>query len=73
MRLFSSCLHVLFYFIHTAYDMYLIVDLVFSHLGFLDWEFFSDCVISWSLPTFTFSCDGKDIILSAEYIFLSVV
>ena len=33
---------------HSAYEMfswykYLIVSLVFSHLGFLEWESFSDC------------------------------
>ena len=36
---------------HSAYDMfhgikYLIVSLVFSHLGFLEWESFSDCAFS---------------------------
>ena len=36
---------------HSAYGMfswyeYLIVNLVFSHLGFLSWESFSDCAFS---------------------------
>ena len=36
---------------HSAYEMfswhkYLIVSLVFSHLGFLEWESFSDCAFS---------------------------
>ena len=36
---------------HSAYDMfswykYLIVNSVFSHLGFLEWESFSDCAFS---------------------------
>ena len=36
---------------HSAYVMfswyrYLIVSLVFSHLGFLEWESFADCAIS---------------------------
>ena len=36
---------------HSAYEMfswyrYLIVSLVFSHLGFLEWESFADCAIS---------------------------
>ena len=44
---------------HSAYEMfswyrYLIVSLVFSHLGFLEWESFADCAFSCSLPTCTF-------------------
>ena len=44
---------------HSAYEMfswyrYLIVSLVFSHLGFLEWESFADCAFSWSLPACTF-------------------
>ena len=36
---------------HSAYEMfsgyrYLIVSLVFSHLGFLEWESFADCAFS---------------------------
>ena len=36
---------------HSAYEMfswyrYLIVSLVFSRLGFLEWESFSDCAFS---------------------------
>ena len=36
---------------HSAYEMfswyrYLIVSLVFSHLGFLEWESFSECAFS---------------------------
>ena len=36
---------------HSAYEMfswyrYLIVSLVVSHLGFLEWESFSDCTFS---------------------------
>ena len=36
---------------HSAYEMfswyrYLIVSLVFFHLGFLEWESFADCVYS---------------------------
>ena len=36
---------------HSAYDMflrykYLIVNSVFSHLDFLEWESFSDCAFS---------------------------
>ena len=36
---------------HLAYEMfswykYLIVSLFFSHLGFLEWESFSDCTFS---------------------------
>ena len=36
---------------HSAYEMfswyrYLIVSLVFSHLGFLEWESFADCSFS---------------------------
>ena len=39
------------YTAHLAYNMfswykYLIVSLVFSHLGFLEWESFSDCAFS---------------------------
>ena len=44
---------------HSAYEKfswykYLIVSLVFYHLGFLEWEFFSDCAFSRSLRTSTF-------------------
>ena len=36
---------------HSAYEMfswyrYLIVSLVFSHLGILEWESFADCAFS---------------------------
>ena len=36
---------------HSAYEMfswykYLIVSLVFSHFGFLEWDSFSDCAFS---------------------------
>ena len=36
---------------HSAYEVFswykcLIVSLVFSHLGFLEWESFSDCAFS---------------------------
>ena len=36
---------------HSAYEMfswyrYVIVSLVFSHLGFLEWESFADCPFS---------------------------
>ena len=36
---------------HSAYEMfswyrYLIVSLVFSHLGLLEWESFADCAFS---------------------------
>ena len=45
---------------HSAYDMfswyeYLIVNLVFSLLGFWSGNLFSDCAFSRSLPTCTFS------------------
>ena len=34
---------------------YLIVNLVFSHLGYMEWESFSDCIFSCSLPSCTYS------------------
>ena len=39
---------------HSAYEMcskykYLIVNLVFPHLGFLEWEFLSDCAFFYGL------------------------
>ena len=35
---------------NSAYDVFLVLDLVvylvFSYLGFLEWEFISDCAVS---------------------------
>ena len=44
---------------HSAYDMFswykcLGISLVFPSPRFWEWEFHSDCAISWSLPTCTF-------------------